>query len=67
VIGKEQAAPLDGDELFRLRGPSREIGADLLAAAQNPLGSDELKPAVIDLIDRGLAKTLQHLQLIGSD
>jgi len=64
VIVKETAAPLESDELFRLRGPSREIGADLLSAAQNPAGSDELKAAVVDLIDRGLAKTLQELQLI---
>jgi hypothetical protein len=64
VIAKKAAAPLEGDELFRLRGPSREIGADLLSAAQNPAGSDELKAAVVDLIDRGLARTLQDLQLI---
>ena len=65
VIGKEVAGPLESDELFRLRGPSREIGTDLLSGAQNPAGSDELKAAVIDLIDRGLTKTLQDLQLIG--
>jgi len=64
VIGKEQAAALEGDELFRLKGPSREIGAELLSAAQTPAGSDTLKAAVIDLIDRGLPKTLQELQLI---
>ena len=64
VIGKRQAGPLEGDELFRLKGPSREIGDDLLSAAQNPVGSDALKAAVIDLIDRGLPKTLQELQLV---
>jgi hypothetical protein len=64
VIGKRQAGPLEGDELFRLKGPSREIGDDLLSAAQNPTGSDALKAAVIDLIDRGLPKTLQELQLV---
>jgi hypothetical protein len=40
------------------------IGAELLSAAQNPAGSNELKTAVIDLIDRGLPQTLQDLQLI---
>jgi hypothetical protein len=64
VIGKQQAGPLESDELFRLKGPSREIGADLLPAAQDPGGSQELKAAVIDLIDRGLPKTLRDLQLI---
>ena len=64
VIGKRQAGPLEGDELFRLKGPSREIGDDLLSAAQNPAGSDALKAAVIDLFDRGLPKTLQDLQLV---
>ena len=64
VIGRKQAGALDSDELFRLKGPGREIGAEMLSAAQNPAGSDELKAAVIDLIDRGLATTLQDLQLI---
>lgn len=64
VIGKKQAGALESDELFRLKGPSREIGAEVLSAAQNPAGSDELKAAVVDLIDRGLTKTLQDLQLI---
>jgi hypothetical protein len=63
IIGKRQAGPLEGDELFRLKGPSREIGDDLLSAAQNPSGSDALKAAVIDLFDRGLPKTLRDLQL----
>jgi hypothetical protein len=64
VIGKKQAAPLEGDELFRLKGPSREIGAELLSAAQTPAGSEALKAAVIDLVDRGLPMTLRDLQLI---
>jgi hypothetical protein len=64
VIGKKQAGALESDELFRLKGPSREIVAELLSAAQNPAGSNELKTAVIDLIDRGLPQTLQDLQLI---
>lgn len=64
VIGKAQAAPLEGDDLFRLKRLSREIGAELLSAAQSPTGSDELKATVIDLIDCGLTRTLQDLQLI---
>jgi hypothetical protein len=64
VIGKKQAGPLEGDELFRLKGPSREIDADLLSAAGSPTGGQELKAAVVDLIDRGLPKTLRDLQLI---
>ena len=64
VIGKEQAGPLEGDELFRLKGPSREVSADMLSAAGTPAGSDELKAAAIELIDRGLPKTLRDLQLI---
>ena len=63
VIGKEQAGPLEGNELFRLKGPSREVNADMLAAAATPAGSEELKAAAIELIDRGLPKTLRHLQL----
>ena len=64
VIGKEQAGPLEGDELFRLKGPSREVSADMLSAARSPTGSEDLKAAAIDLIDRGLPKTLRDLQLI---
>lgn len=64
VIGKEQAGPLEGDELFRLKGPSREVSADMLSAAGSPASSDELKAAVIELIDRGLPKTLRDLQLV---
>ena len=64
VIGKEQAGPLEGDELFRLKGPSREVSADMLSAAASPTGSEDLKAAAIDLIDRGLPKTLRDLQLI---
>jgi hypothetical protein len=64
VIGSKQAGPLEGDELFRLKGPSREVGADLLSSAGSAAGSQELKAAVIDLIDRGLPKTLRDLQLI---
>jgi hypothetical protein len=64
VIGKRQAGPLEGDEFFRLKGPSREIGAEMLSAAGSPAGSEELKAAVIELIDRGLPKTLRDLQLI---
>jgi hypothetical protein len=64
VIGKQSAAPIENDELFKLAGPNREIGSDLLAAAQNPGGSDRLKAAVFELIDRSLEKTLGELQLI---
>jgi len=63
VIGKEQAGPLEGDELFRLKGPSREISADMMSVAGSLASSDELKAAVIELIDRGLPKTLRDLQL----
>src|ERR1700760_4373314 len=62
--GKRQAGPLEGDEFSRLKGPSREIGAEMLSAAGSPAGSEELKAAVIELIDRGLPKTLRDLQLI---
>src|SRR5579863_1214279 len=51
VIGKEQAGPLEGDELFRLKGPSREVSADTLSAATTPTGSEELKATAIELID----------------
>ena len=64
VIGKRQAGPLEGDELFRLKGPCREVGADMLSAAGAPASSDELKAAAIELIDRGLPKTLRDLLLI---
>jgi hypothetical protein len=64
VIGKEQAGPLEGDELFRLKGPSREVSADMLSAAGSPAGNEGLKAAAIELIDRGLPKTLRDLQLV---
>jgi hypothetical protein len=65
VIGKRTAAPSGEAELFRLAGPSREIGADLLSAADNPAVSDQLKAAIVELIDLSLGKTLQDLHLLG--
>jgi hypothetical protein len=63
VIDKRTAAPGGGGEMFSLAGPSREVGADLVPAAQDPGGSNQLKAAVLDLIDRSLADTLQELHL----
>jgi len=64
VIDKNTALPVGSSELFRLAGPSRAVADDLLLAAQNPSGSDQLKAAAIDLIDRSLGKTLQDLRLV---
>jgi hypothetical protein len=63
VIDRRTAGSSGGGELFSLAGPSREIGADLVPAAQNPAGSNQLKAAVLDLIDNSLAATLQDLHL----
>jgi len=64
VIDKNTALPVGSSELFRLAGPSRAVADDLLLAAQNPSGSDQLKAAAIDLIDRSLGKILQDLRLV---
>jgi hypothetical protein len=72
VIDKKSASPVDGAGLDRLSGPSRELDASLLPAAQGPaqdqaqeLTHDEpLKAAVTDLIERSLPQTLKDLQLI---
>jgi hypothetical protein len=36
----------------------------MLSAAGSPAGNEDLKAAAIELIDRGLPKTLRDLQLI---
>jgi hypothetical protein len=64
VIDKKAALPDGSTALFRLAGPSRDIGGDMALAAQNPGASDQLKAAVIDLIERSLGKTLQDLTLV---
>jgi hypothetical protein len=64
IIDKKSAPPMAEAELFRLAGPSREIDVALLSAAADPGRSDQLRTAVIDLIDRSLGATLQNLQLI---
>jgi hypothetical protein len=64
VIDKKSASPVDSAELFRLAGPSRQIGASVLPGAQNPAGNEQLKAAVTDLIERSLPATLQDLRLI---
>jgi hypothetical protein len=64
VLGVRTASTTGQAELFRLAGPSREIGADLLSAGSDPAGSDRLRAAVIDLIDQSLDRTLQELHLV---
>jgi hypothetical protein len=64
VIDKKSASPVDSAELFRLAGPSRQIGASVLPGAQNLAGNEQLKAAVTDLIERSLPATLQDLRLI---
>jgi len=64
VIGKRTATPVGQAELFRLAGPSCEVSAELVSAAANPAGNDQLKTAVVDLISQGLGNTLQGLHLL---
>jgi hypothetical protein len=64
VISKRNATPVENSSVFRLAGPSREIDAELASAAQSPAASEAVKAAVIDLIDRSLASTLQDVQLL---
>jgi hypothetical protein len=42
----------------------RDVGEDLVSAAQNPGTSDQLKVAAVDLIDRSPGKTMQDLRLV---
>jgi hypothetical protein len=65
VIDKKSAPPTAEPELFRLAGPSREIEVTLLSTAKDDPGrSDQLRTAVIDLIDRSLGATLQNLKSV---
>ncbi|MBV9565113.1 MAG: hypothetical protein JOY90_32385 [Bradyrhizobium sp.] len=64
VISKRAASPLQNAGVFRMAGPSREIDAELASAAQNPAASEAVKAAVIELIDRSLATTMQDVQLV---
>jgi hypothetical protein len=72
VIDRKSASPVDGSDLDRLSGPSRDLDPSLLPAAPGPaqdqaqaLTHDEpLKAAITDLIERSLPQTLKDLQLI---
>jgi hypothetical protein len=64
VIDKRAAAPVGGDEMLRLAGPSRRVDASLLPAAREPADNESLKAAVLDLLERSLAQTLRDLRLV---
>ena len=63
VLEKRSAAPLDNTEIVRLGGPSRMVDDTLLPTATGAAGSEKLKEAVTDLIERSLPATLEGLRL----
>jgi hypothetical protein len=56
--------PGTGSIISRSLSARKTFFVEFSERIQNPASSDELKAAVIDLIDRGLPQTLQDLQLI---
>jgi hypothetical protein len=63
VLEKRSAAPLDNSEIARLGGPSRMVDDTFLPTANGALGSEKLKEAITDLIERSLPATLESLRL----
>ena len=63
VMDTKAAAPVDNTEIVRLAGPSRTVDDSLLPTADDPARNENLKAAIIDLIERSLPTTLQDLRL----
>jgi hypothetical protein len=64
LIAKGSASPLNNTEMFRLAGPSRLLDASFLPAANDMPRNEQLKAAIIDLIERSLPTTLEDLGLV---
>ena len=61
VIAKRTASPLDNTEMIRLAGPSRLVEDSFLPTGNDAAQNEQLKSAIIDLIERSLPTTLQDM------
>jgi hypothetical protein len=61
LIAKRSAAPISNTEVNRLAGPSRSVDVSFLPTAADPAHNEQLKAAIIDLIERILPITLQDM------
>jgi hypothetical protein len=66
VIDKRPAAPLNNTDMVRLEGPSRLVDDTFLPTTGSVVENEQLKAAVIDLINRSLPTTLGQLRLADS-
>jgi hypothetical protein len=64
LIAKRSAAPINNTEVNRLAGPSRSVDVSFLPTAADPAQNEQLKAAIIDLIERSLPITLQDMGLV---
>jgi hypothetical protein len=66
VIDTKSAAPVDNTEIIRLAGPSHTVDDSLLPTADDAARNENLKAAIIDLIERSLPTTLQDPRLVNA-
>jgi hypothetical protein len=64
LIAKRSASPLNNTEIIRLAGPSRLVDDSFLPTANDVARNEQLKAAIIDLIERSLPTTLQDMGLV---
>jgi hypothetical protein len=64
LIAKRSASPLDNTEVVRLAGPSRPVDDSFLPTANDAVRNEQLKAAIIDLIERSLPTTLLDMGLV---